>query len=247
MRKLIVYTFFILLSFLTILITILSTNGIKTNKFNQLIADKVLETNNIFLELDIIKFKLDLKKLSLFIETQNPKLSYRDVLLPIEKIKVYIDFLSLIKSDPIIKKININLEELDIIELNKLSKVIKPSNFRSLLNNKIKGGKLISEVEFYLEEKGVLKNFIAKGKVKDLKVELIKDLNLKKINFSFFADKNDVLIKNIFGNLEEIKISEGDLKLNLEKGIKINSNFSSKISLDEKRIKKYSKFLKNLN
>ncbi len=244
MRRLIISTFFVLLSLFTILIAILSTNGIKTNKFNQLITNKVLETKNIFLELDIIKFKLDLNKLSLFIETQNPRVSYRDVLLPIEKIRVYIDFLSLIKSDPIIKKININLEELDVIELNKLSKVIKPSNFRSLVNNKIKEGKLISEVEFYLEEKGVLKNFIAKGKVKDLKVELIKDLYLKKINFSFFADNNDILIKNIFGNLEEIKISEGDIKLNLEKGIKINSNFSSKISLDEKRIKKYSKFFK---
>ena len=244
MRRLIISTFFVLLSLFTILIAILSTNGIKTNKFNQLITNKVLETKNIFLELDIIKFKLDLNKLSLFIETQNPRVSYRDVLLPIEKIRVYIDFLSLIKSDPIIKKININLEELDVIELNKLSKVIKPSNFRSLVNNKIKEGKLISEVEFYLEEKGVLKNFIAKGKVKDLKVELIKDLYLKKINFSFFEDKNDILIKNIFGNLEEIKISEGDIKLNLEKGIKINSNFSSKISLDEKRIKKYSKFFK---
>ena len=110
MRRLIISTFFVLLSLFTILIAILSTNGIKTNKFNQLITNKVLETKNIFLELDIIKFKLDLNKLSLFIETQNPRVSYRDVLLPIEKIRVYIDFLSLIKSDPIIKKININLE-----------------------------------------------------------------------------------------------------------------------------------------
>ena len=244
MRKLIISVFFILLSFFIILIVILSTKGVKTNKFNQLITNKVLETKNIFLELDIIKFKLDPKKLSLFVETKNPKISYRDVLLPVEKIRVYIDFLSLVKSDPVIKKININLEELDVIEINKLSKVIKPSNFRSLLNNKIKEGKLISEVELYLEDKSTLKNFIAKGKVKDLKVELFKDLNLKKTNFSFFADKNDILIKNIFGNLEDIKISEGDIKFNLEKGIKINSNFNSIISFDEKRIKKYYKIFK---
>ena len=76
--------------------------------------------------------------------------------------------------------------------------------------------------------KGSLKNFIAKGKVKNLNIELISGLNLKKTSLSFFADKDDILIKNIFGNLEDILISNGDIKLNLENGIKLNSNFNSK-------------------
>ena len=62
-----------------------------------------------------------------------------------------------------------------------------------------------------------------------MKIELFENLIFQKLNFRFFADKNDILIKNIFGDLEGIKISEGDLKLNLENGIKLNSNFKSKI------------------
>ena len=67
----------------------------------------------------------------------------------------------------------------------------------------------------------------------------MNNLNLKKTNFTFFADKNDILLKNIFGNLEDIKLFDGDIQLNLENAIKISSNFNSKINLDEKLLKKY--------
>ena len=51
--------------------------------------------------------------------------------------------------------------------------IIKPSNFKSLLNNKIKKGKLNFEIEFFLIRKGALKNFIAKGYVNNLEAEII--------------------------------------------------------------------------
>ena len=162
--------------------------------------------------------------------------------MPIKDIKVYIDFLSLLKQSPKIKKINLVLEELDINQLNKLSSIIKPSNLKSLINNKIIKGKLASEIEIFLDKNNSLNNFIAKGNVKDLSIELISGLNLTKTNLSFFADKNDILIKNIFGNLEDIKISDGDIKLNLENGVKLDSNFNSKLNFDEKMLEKYAKY-----
>ena len=57
-------------------------------------------------------------------------------------LKVYIDFLPLLKTDLKIKKINISLDELNYSQLNELSKFIKPSNFKNFLNNKIKKGKV---------------------------------------------------------------------------------------------------------
>ena len=136
MKKLILnlILFFVTLIFF---ITILSTIGIKTNKFNKLISEKVYQQKNINLELDKIKFKLDIKEFSLFLETQNPKITYRNLSLPVQNIKIYVDFLSVLKSKPIIKKTHLILDELDIMQLNQLSAIIKPSNFKSLLNNKI--------------------------------------------------------------------------------------------------------------
>ena len=247
MRKILVNFIIVTTLILIFLITILSTTGIETNKFNRLIIEKVSKTKNLNLELEKIKFKINIKKLSLFLETQNPKITYRNVLLPAQNIKVYVDFLSLIKSNPKIKKIGVRFDELDIKELKNLSKIIKPSNFKSLLNNKIQEGKLITEIEIFLSNEGNLKNFIAKGTVKDLKIELINNFNFSNVNLDFFADKNDILIKNVFGNLEGIRITDGDIQLNLESGVKLNSNFNSKLNLDKKFSNRYAKFFQDIN
>ena len=247
MKKLLINLALVSLFFFIILLITLSTIGIKTNKFNGLIKEKISEKEKINLELKTIKFKIDPKKLSLFLETENPNINYSDVTIPVQNLKVYVDVLSLIKTRPKIKKINLSLEELDVVQLNKLSRFIKPSNFKSFLNNKIKKGKLITEIEIFLDEDGLFKDFIAKGTIKDLQAEFLGSLNLTNTNLSFFADKNDVLLKNIFGNFEDIKINDGDIKLNLENGIKLNSNFNSKISLNKALLKKYKKFFKKNN
>ncbi len=242
MKKIFVNLILLLLAIIILIIATLATIGIETNKFNKLISDKASQTNNIKLDLDTIKFKINPSEFSLFLETKNPKISYRNVSVPVSNIKVYIDFISLIKSKPKIQKTSLRLEELDITQLKKLSIMIKPSNFKSLVNNKIKKGKLISEIEIFLTDQGTLKDFIAKGKVKNSQIELLNNFNLKNLNLDFFADKNDILVKNIFGDLEDIRISDGDIKLNLENGMKLNSNFSSKLNFNKKNIGKYTQF-----
>ena len=175
---------FILGLFLIIisLVFILSTFGIETNKFNNVISEKASQTNNINLKLNSIKFKLDYKELRLFLETKNPEIIYRDILVPAQHIKVYIDFIPLLKTNLNVRKINLILKELDMVQLNKLSALIKPSNFKSLINNKIKKGTIKSEIEIFLTEKGSLKNFIAKGTVKGLEADVFSNLNLTKVN-----------------------------------------------------------------
>ena len=247
MKKIIVNLILFLSVLIITLITILSTIGIKTNKFNKLIQDTVSQTKNISLDLNKIIFKLDPKEISLFLETDNPIINYREILIPVQNIKVYVDFVSLFKSDPRIKKINLNLEELNITQLNKLSTIIKPSNFKNLINNKITKGTLKCEIEIYLDTQGSLKNFIAKGNVKNLNSQLIGGLSLTNGNFSFFADKEDILVKNIFGSVDTIKLTDGDIKLNLENGLSLKSNFNSKIILNKNFINKYSKLLSKLN
>ena len=247
MKKLIInlitYLFIILVSF----IIILSTLGIETKKFNKIISKEMAQRNNIYLDLNVIKYKLDIQALSLFLETKNPAINYNKISIPVKNIKVYVDFLSLVKSNLKIRKADVILDELNITQLNELTPLIKPSNFKTLLNNKIQDGKLICEIEIFLNEEGSFKNFIAKGNVKNLKAEVINGFILTETNFSFFADKTDILIKNIFGSLEGIKISDGDVKLNLEKEINIISSFNSKIDLNKKNDNKYLKFLKNFN
>ena len=94
---------FIIFAFITITV-ILSTIGIKTDKFNNLISKKINDTNNnVNININKIKFKLDVKAISLFLETKDTEVNYLDAKIPVKNIKVYIDFLSLIKTEPKIK------------------------------------------------------------------------------------------------------------------------------------------------
>ena len=180
MKKIIGYLIFITFLSLISLIIILSTLGVETDKFNKFISDKASQTKNIKLKLNKVKYKIDIIELSLYLETQNPKINFKKVNIPVQNIKVYVDFSSILKSEPKIKKTNIFLKELDISQLNKLSYLIKPSNFKSLINNKIREGKIISEIEIFFTDQGLLKDFIAKGEVKNLKAELISNFFISK-------------------------------------------------------------------
>ncbi len=228
------------------LIILLATVGIETDKFNKLISDNVNRSKNINLELNTIQFKLDPKKLNLFLETKNPIINYRSVSLPVQNVQVFVDFLSLFKSDLKIKKTNLVMEELHIKQLKNLSTILKPSNFKNILNNKVKEGKLISEIEIFLDKKSEINNYIAKGKIKNLKAELFDGFELSKMNFTFIADKSDILIKKIEGNIDNIKIADGDIKLNFENGAKVSSNFNAHFNLDEEFFIKKSKILNKL-
>ena len=237
MKKIIFNLFLIVLLILVSLTFILITYGIETNKFNNFISKKINQSNNnINIKLNSIKFKLDIKEISLFLETSKPEIYYRNTIIPTKKIKVYVNFVSIIKSNPKISKINLSLKEIDIQQLKKLSNIIKPSNLKSLINNKIKQGKLISEIEFFLKDNNLLENFIAKGSVSNLKAEITGNLNLKKTNFTFFADKSDILIKNVFGEIEDIKIIDGDIKLEISSEILLESNFKTSLKYTDNSI-----------
>ena len=188
MKKIFLYFGLLTIFLIFLTLTILSTVGIETNKFNNLIYNKINQSNNdIKLDLNKIKFKIDIKKIGLFLETKKPKVNYRETFLPVNSIKVYIDFLPLIKSDIKIKKINLILDEINIKDLKKISKAFKPSNIKSFLNNKIDEGKLDTEIDIFFNDDNLLDNFIAKGFVSDLKVRINKKYHFEKYKFWFFC------------------------------------------------------------
>jgi hypothetical protein len=234
--------FFILILF----ILVLSTIGIETNKFNSIISSKINQTNNdINLDLNTIKFKFDIKKISLFLETNNTQIDFRKTQIPVKNIKVFIDFLSLIKSESKIKKINLVLHQLDSEQLKKLSLIFKPSNFTSFIKNKIKQGKLNIELEVYLDNNNLLDNFIARGSVTNLKAEIISDIHVEKTNFTFFADKSDILLKNINSRSGPFNLTDGDLKLTLSPEISLETNFQTNLKYNDQS-ENYINIIKDL-
>ena len=217
-----------------------------------MISQKITQSNNnIQLDFNSIKFKLDIKKISLFIETIKPTIKYANSVIPVNEIKVYIDFITLLKSEPKIKNIYISSEILDIILIKKLFKNLKPSNLASFINHKLTEGKLKTEIEIYFNDENLLENFIAKGSVINLKAKILRDFDLEKANFKFFADKTDILLKNFNGNIGPFNIFDGDLKVDFFKGVNLKSNFTSSLKYNKKNSNFFDTFnnydyLKNL-
>ncbi len=230
---------------LILIITVLSTVGLETSKFNNLITQKINSANkNINLELKSVKYKFDIKELSLFLDTKDPNINYRKVSIPAENIKVYIDFLSFINVSPQIKKINLTLNQIEIEQLKLLSISFKPSTFTSFLKNNILKGKLNTEIEVFLDKNNTLDNFIARGSVENLEAKIVDNFNLNKTNFSFFADKTDVLVKKFSSELGPLKIEKGDIQVKFLSEISISSNFQS-ILKGEKIFEYFPKLIEN--
>ena len=245
MKKIINTLIFLFFFLLVILAVTLTTIGIETSRFNTLILKKINQTNNnINLELKKIKFKFDIKEVSLFLETIDPLIYYRDTVVPAKNIRVYVDFVSIVKAEPKIKKVNLVLNQLDIKQLKKISITFKPSNFNSFLNNKIKQGKLNAELEIYLNDNNLLDNFIAKGSFSNLKAEVTSDVDLEKTNFNFFADKTDILLKNFSGEIGPVKIINGNFKIKLSSEILLESSFTTNFKFN-KNLKDYKNILSN--
>ena len=187
MKKLLLGTFIFFLVSLIMLVLVLSSIGVETNRFNNFISNKIYQSNNnINLQLNTIKFKINLRNFSMFLETTNSELKYRNVEIPVKNIKVFSDIKSLLSIEPKIKKIDIDLEKVDINQLKLISRTFKPSNLNSFINNKIYDGTLDLKLQIFLDENNEINNFILKGKATNLNTKLTKIIYLKNTNFSFF-------------------------------------------------------------
>jgi len=229
------------------LMLVLSTIGFETDRFNKFISNKITENNkDTSLKLEKIKFKFDIKDINLFLETNNPELIYKGSKIPVDNVKAYLDFISLVKSNPKIDKINISSKEINIDQLKNIIIKTKPSNLNSLIINKIKNGKLLINLEMYFKENLNFGDFILRGEVKETDIIITNDLNLTNVSFNFFADSSDILIKNVSSKTQGILIKNGNLSIKRNDEINIKSDFSTEIKIDKRNIVKYLPFFENI-
>ena len=161
--------------------------------------------------------------------------------------KVYVNFLSIIKSDTKIEKINLILMKSEINQIEKI--VCFFLNLQILLtfiNYKITDGKLNTEIDIYFNDKNLIENYIARGSVSEFKSNLLDEINLYNSSFTFFADKTDMLIQNFVGVTGPIKIHNGDLKFQLLPEISIVTNFEANINY-KNNFQNYHNLIKKLS
>ena len=231
---------------LTIFLTYLSIYGVSTNKFNNLISQKISERDkNLKISLNEIKIFLNINNLNFELKTNDPKVFFKNKEIKIKSISTNLPLGNLLSK-------KINLEEVKILtHKNKVQNLIEvirayknnPQLF--ILNKIVKEGFIEIESKISFNDDGSIKsNYLIDGNIKDLKIELLNDNIIENINLSFLIREKDYLIYNLSSLYHSVKLKSNQIKIienqdgyNFEGDI---SNLKSKIDLT-----KFSAFLNN--
>jgi hypothetical protein len=238
MQKIIYSLFVILISLVVFFIIYLSTIGIETTKFNNIIINEIKKKDpNIQLSLDKIKLKFDVRKIQIYLSTIEPKIIYEGINVPVKEINLYSKIISILKSKNEINQIIVSLENFDIKDIQKLAARIKPSNFKNYLLNNLNNGeveKILIDVK--LSENLNIDEYKVNGSVKKVNIKVLNNLFIQNVSFNFITDKNLTLINSLNANYQGVSISNGSIDLKREKEIDIEGKFTSKFNLNEKEI-----------
>ncbi len=231
--------FIILLGF----IIFLSTVGIKTNKLNTQISNKIknidekleIQIKNVNIVLDLFKFKINVK-------TIGPKLKYKNKTIKLQNIKSNISIKSLLNNQFSIRQLSISTKSIKIRDLISFIREINNNPQFYIAERFIKKGYLIADINVEFDEKGnIIENYNIKGFIKDGRVNFFKKYDLNKIDLIFYLNKDNFKFRDIKLSLNKNNLLIPEVSVKKEKNKylisgKINNN---KILLDENNISKF--------
>ena len=240
MKKLIYFLIISLTISIITIVSFLSFFGYETDKFNNLIISQLSKYDkNTKVNIEKIRIKIDLKNFNLFIVTKNLEIIYQNVSIPVEDIKLYFSLFSLIKSNPELSRIILNVKEIDTKKLQKILVGIKPSNFKSYLLNNVENGRLTkSYLDLNFNEDFKVINYEIIGSIEKVNILIKKDISLKNVNFNFSAHKDLILINSIQAHYQGIDINKGTIEIKKKKRMIVKGSFNSKLNLNKLKLEK---------
>ena len=233
-------------------VSYLSIFGLKTKKFNNQIKENIKSLNQkVDLELKEVQFLLNPFNLSFNARTLGAKIIIDNKLLELESLKSKISLKSLIKKEFIIDNINISTKALKINDIIKLARSFNNSPQLFLINNIIKDGFIVGDVNLNFDDSGKIKNdYIIKGYVKDGKLDFFKKYNTTNLNLFFNIKKEKYFLEEINGRINDFKFSSASIKIEEKKNLfSIKGKFLTKEKNDYSILVKetFPNFLKNID
>ena len=230
----------------------LSLIGVKTEKFNKRIENKILKVNKkIKLNLRSVKFLLDPYSFTVKIVTKDPTVFLEGKKLEIKKIKTNISLKPLIFNKFSVNNLEIATKPIKLKDLILLVRSFKNSTELFLLDRVIKDGFLTAEIKLQFDEKGnAKKNFQITGLIKDTKLNFLEKIKANNLSLKFDIKKNRYSLMEIKGDVNKIKLSSPIIEI-----YKKNNQFliTGKILTKKKEFDKdqinimTANFSKNLN
>ena len=231
MRKYLIYPTLAIIGVIVIFVIYLSFYGIKTERFNNLIIDKIKSIDfKIKLDIKDVFLKLDIKERSIKIYTENSKLNFENKYINFSKIDLNLDFLKYLKKENSIKTVKISIKK------NKINKITDFLNYykfnlpRLIIYNQIEDGYLEANIFLKFPEdnkRDLIYNVI--GKVNKGKVNAFNNIKIEDIDFDFNIEDNKYILKNTSFIFEKIKFSSKEISIK-----KFKNNFEISGDLESK-------------
>ena len=209
MRKYFIFSTLAIIGVIVIFIIYFSIYGIKTEKFNNLILDKIktydsklsLDFNDVFLKLDI--GEKDLK-----ISIENAKININNQFIDLSVIDINLDILKSLKKENSIKKIKISTKRNKINKVTSFLNSYKFSIQRFIIYNQIEDGFIEANINISnLENAKTKLAYNVIGKVSEGKLNILNNAKIKDINFAFNIENKKYFITNTTFNYEKINFS----------------------------------------
>ena len=187
MIKKILLSLFTILFLLTIFIIYLNFFGIETNNFNNSIKKEIKSYDKrIDVELKKVRLLLDLRKLTIKIETKDPIINFNNKKINIEKISSNISIRAYLNNNYGIKNLSISTKENNIKDLIYIARSINNTSNFLILSQLIKEGNIKATLEIQFDEKGKIKsNYNLIGSIENGKIKFLKYGIFEKIQLNF--------------------------------------------------------------
>ena len=221
MIKITIKTLSVIILLLILIIFYLSFFGIKTDKFNDNITNKILEINkNVNLKLEKVNFLLDPYNFTVNVMTVNPKIYFEDNQLEIKSIKTNISLKALLDRQFLIDDLKILTNEIKINDAILLAKSFRNSTELFLLNRFIKDGYLTLDIKLNFDKAGNIKpDYQINGFIKKGEFKFLSQFKIKNLNFNFEINKNQYTLTEIKTELNDIKLLSQLIQINERKDL----------------------------
>ncbi len=242
-KRIIQITLFLFL-ILIIFFMYLSIYGVSTDKFNNLISEKISERDkNLEINLNEIKIFLNINDFNFELKTNDPKVFFRNKEIKIKSISTDLPLKNLLSQKINFQEIKILTHKNKISNLIEIIRVYKNNPQLFILNKIVKNGLIEIESKINFNEDGSIKsNYLVDGNIENLKIELLNNNIVENINLSFLIKEKDYLIYNLSSLFQSININSNKIRIIENRN---SYNFEGDISNQKGKIdlSKFSTFL----
>jgi hypothetical protein len=199
-----------------LLIIYLSFVGIKTEKFNESLTNRILEINKkIKLDLKDIKFLLNPLNFTANITTKDSTILLGNNKIQIKSIKTNVSLKSLFFDKLLVDELQISTKPIMLNDVILLVRSFKDSTELFLLNKVIKDGFLVADIKLKFNEDGkVKKDYQINGFVKNGKLNFLNQLNVNNLNLNFNIGKNKYSLAEVNTEINEVPFSSPLIEIN---------------------------------